>query len=210
MNTILCLLRKFLNQKGTCISVYLAFIRNKASEQTQETPGPWQHCTVGAEEPKQAGLQGAAGRFQKGRADLLPRAHLCRLSLPQPVSPGSLCSFQMLNGSWGGPPPPQYSGLPRRPVRVRKFRFNDFTAKFNTQWTPSKTPAPRRKEGLNGKGGRTGSQPHATEAPLRGCHPQAGGRLLSTVPHAHHCADNLSLHSLLANYDELHWVSHVP
>ena len=96
----------------------------------------------------------------------------------------------MLSGSWGGPPP-QYSGLPRCPVRVRKFRFNDFTTKFNRQWTPSKTPAPRRKEALNGKGGRTGSQPHATEAPLRGCHPQAGGRLLSTVPHAHHCADNL-------------------
>lgn len=161
----------------------------KHQSRPRRPQGPGSTAQWEPRSPSRQGCRVQRAGSKRGEPTLL-RAYLCRLSPPQPVCPGSLCSFQMLNGSWGDPPP-QYSGLPRRPVRVRKFRFNDFTTKFNRQWTPSKTPAPRRKEGLNGKGGRTGSQPQATEAPLRGCHPQAGGRLLSTVPHAHHCADNL-------------------
>ena len=164
---------------------------------------------MGAEEPKRAGLQGALGTFQKGRAHLLPRNHLCKLLPPQPVRPGSLCGFQMAQWPMRRLPPPQYSGLPSLPVRVRKFCSNDFRAKFNTQWTPSKTPAPRRKEGLNGKGSQTGSQPHAAEAPLRGCTLTLGEDCSPQATCTPLCRESVfTLTS--SNYNGLHWVSRVP
>ena len=167
--------------------MHLYVTKHRSRPRRLQGPGS---TAVGAESPSRQGCRVQRAGSKRGEPTCCPeptfagcRPHnLC----VQEASAVSKCSVVH-----GEAPPPQYSGLPRRPVRVRKFRFNDFTTKFNRQWTPSKTPAPRRKEALNGKGGRTGSQPHATEAPLRGCHPQAGGRLLSTVPHAHHCADNL-------------------
>lgn len=114
----------------------------------------------------------------------------------QEASAASKCSV-----ADGETPPLQYSGLPSLPVRVRKFCSNDFRAKFNTQWTPSKMPAPGRKKGLNGKGSQTGSQSHATEAPLRGCTLTLGKTALHR-PRAHHCAENLCLYT---PFQQLQW-----
>lgn len=152
---------------------------------------------MGAKEPKQAGLQGAVGAFQKGRAHLLPRNHLCKLWTPQPVHPGSLCGFQMLSGGWGDSPSPVLRS-PQPPCQSQKFCSNDFRAKFNTQWTPSKMPAPGRKKGLNGKGSQTGSQSHATEAPLRGCTLTLGEDCSPQATCTPLCRESLSLHSLPA------------
>lgn len=111
----------------------------------------------------------------------------------QEASAASKCSV-----ADGETPPLQYSGLPSLPVRVRKFCSNDFRAKFNTQWTPSKMPAPGRKKGLNGKGSQTGSQSHATEAPLRGCTLTLGEDCSPQATCTPLCRESLSLHSLPA------------